>query len=117
MLLLKELTGSNSLGVEPDADSCSVTHRGTPCWWEDLLEKRATKGKRSVHTWMGQSGPSVLFLNCLPCCVFLLIKGFTVVPFQGDRGSKGVQGEKGVKGQEGPAGEQVIYFLGYCSSD
>lgn len=49
--------------------------------------------------------------------VVLLIKGFTVVPFQGDRGSKGVQGEKGVKGQEGPAGEQVIYFLGYYSLD
>lgn len=55
--------------------------------------------------------PPVLFLDCLPCSVVLLIKGFTVVPFQGDRGPKGVQGEKGVKGQEGPAGEQVISFL------
>lgn len=32
----------------------TVTHRGTLCWWGDLLEERATKEKQSVHTWMEQ---------------------------------------------------------------
>lgn len=61
--------GRFGLGVKPDGYSCTVTHRGTLCWWEDLLEKRATKEKQSVHTWMGHnvyhfSSVLTLFIWC-----------------------------------------------------
>lgn len=37
------------LGLIADSYRCSITYRGTLCWWEDLLEKRATKEKQSVN--------------------------------------------------------------------
>ena len=54
-----------------------VTHRGTRCWWEDLLEKRATKEKQSVKTCMGQNvsyskmSTFVPFLRCVLCLLWI----------------------------------------------
>lgn len=42
--------GSVVLGERRETSGCKVTkeRRGTLCWWEDLLEKRATKEKQAT---------------------------------------------------------------------
>lgn len=114
----EKLTGWNivcwwfGLGLKPNAYSCTVTRRGTPCSWEDLLEKRATKEKQSVNTWMGRKCvPPQFGSYILHACLLWLFKIQLLFDFRVTGDSKVSREKRGWKVKRGLRGNRYFFFF------